>query len=225
MGQPRMHTPLRSTCRQLQRVPTALRIAILGVVGILMFTQAPHADARDARELSMQELADLRAGKLVLRREVRRVQGVPWHGGMAWQLIHRSADDVYRALGDIQTYPAYLPAAKDVQLVTEGPPQLLFVKHQLGPVHASYYVLVSRDPARRSLRFRLDRERPASIRNAWGELQVTPYGEDRSVVSYVISADLGEGLGIGLIRSEVHHWMMRVPELLRRQLEKRAPGS
>jgi len=220
-----MHKYLRLPSRRRLRIPTAVLAAIGGVVGILLFTQTPRADAREARELSTQELADLHAGKLVVRREIRTLQGVPWHGGMAWQLIYRSADDVYRALDDIQSYPKYLPAAKQVELVSEGPPQRLFVKHQLGPAHASYYVLVSRDPSQRSLRFKLDRERPASIRNAWGELQVTPYGAARSVVSYVISADLGEGLGIGLIRREVHQWMMRVPELLKRQLEKRAPDS
>jgi hypothetical protein len=70
------------------------------------------------------------------------------------------------------------------------------------------------------MRFRLDRSRPSSIRDAFGELRVTPYPQGRSVVSLAILADVGEGLVAGLVRSNVHEWMLRVPAQLKKYVEK-----
>ena len=182
----------------------------------------PAALATEARELSSQEEAELRAGKLVVRPEQRSVRGLHLRGGMAWQLIQATPDAVYRVLSDERTYVKYLPSAELVQLISTQSPQLLFIQHRLGFVHGSYYVHTLRDPGTRSVRFRMDRSRPSSIREAWGELRVSPYGKSQSVVSLAIMADLGEGLMIGLVRENVHTWMLRVPALLKRYVESQS---
>jgi hypothetical protein len=89
----------------------------------------------------------------------------------------------------------------------------------LGLVRAGYFVRTTPDPSRHSLRLQLDRSRPSSIRDARAELRVHPYGAHRSVVSLIVMADLGDSLVIRLIRSNVHTWMLRVPELLKRHVE------
>jgi hypothetical protein len=157
----------------------------------------------------------------VVRPETRTVRGAQLRGGMAWQLIQRDPDDVYRTLTDEHTYVKYLPAAEQVSLISATPPQTLFVQHRLGFIRGSYYVRTLQDPRTRALRFRMDRSRPSSIRDAWGELRVSPYGKGQCIVSLAIMADLGEGLLIGLVRDNVHTWMLRVPELLKRYVESR----
>lgn len=199
----------------------ALRLSAAWVCALsaALALAAPGALASEARELSSQEEADLRAGKLVVRPEIRNARGVHLHGGMAWQLIRATPDAVYRTLSDERTYVRYLPSAESVQLVSAQSPQLLFIQHRLGFVHGSYYVHTVRDPSTRSVRFHMDRSRPSSIRDAWGELRVSPYGQSACVVSLAIMADLGEGLLIGLVRDNVHTWMLRVPALLKRYVE------
>jgi ribosome-associated toxin RatA of RatAB toxin-antitoxin module len=194
--------------------------AIAGSACFAWLVATPAVEASESRELSTQERAELRAGKLVVRPELRSIRGTPMFGGMAWQLVRAPADEVYRALIDVPAYIHYLPAAEEVRLLSAQPPQTLFVQHRLGFVRANYCVRTLRDAARRSLRFRLDRTRPSAIRDAWGELRVTPYGADQSVVSMAILADLGGGLVAGLIRENVHTWMLRVPELIKRHVER-----
>lgn len=197
-----------------------LRAALTTGVCVALTVAAPEAQATESRELSVQEQAELRAGKLVVRPETRKLRGVQLLGGMAWQLVRASADRVYEALLDVPAYAHYLPAAEEVRLISALPPQTLFVQHRLGFVRASYCVQTLRDPAARSVRFQLDHERPSAIRNAWGELRVSPYGVERSVVTMVIMADLGEGVVLGLVRENIHAWMLRVPELIKRHVER-----
>ena len=188
------------------------------VCAALTLTSAPLG-ASEARELSSAEEADLRAGKLVTRPLEKLSHGRQLIGGMAWQLIDANVDTVFAALTDEHAHVKYLPAAEDVRKVEPGPPPILFVQHRLGLVRAGYFVRASADPSRHSLRIQLDRSRPSSIRDAWAELRVYPYGEHRSVVSLIVMADLGDSLVIRMVRSNIHSWMLRVPELLKRHVE------
>jgi ribosome-associated toxin RatA of RatAB toxin-antitoxin module len=121
---------------------------------------------------------------------------------------------------DVRLYPRFLPAVQEARLVeSEGDSRDLFIRHELGFIHASYYVRAVHEPRHNRIRFRLDHDRPSSIRDAWGELRVTPYAGERSVVSLVIMSDLGEGMVVGLVRGQAHEWMLRVPEQIKRYLE------
>jgi len=184
----------------------------------LTLTSAP-LQASEARELSSEEEADLRAGKLVTRPLEKLSHGRQLIGGMSWQLIDANIETVFAALTDERAHVKYLPAAEDVRRVAPGPPPILFVQHRLGLIRAGYFVRAAADRSRHSLRIQLDRSRPSSIRDAWAELRVYPYGDHRSVVSLIVMADLGDSLVIRVIRSNIHTWMLRVPELLKRHVE------
>jgi carbon monoxide dehydrogenase subunit G len=183
---------------------------------------APRAAATESREFSSQEEALLRAGKLVVRPEQRNVGKVHLLGGLSWQVIDATPTTVWRALTDARGYAHFLPAVEQALLVeSNGPNQSLFIRHRLGFITASYWVRAVHDAAHARLKFRLDREHPSAIRDAWGELRVTSYANHKSVVSLAIMADLGEGLFVGLVRANVHEWMLRVPEQLKRYVESR----
>ena len=178
------------------------------------------ARASETREFSSQEEAELRAGKLVVRPQVRTLRGAQFLGGMSWQLIDARPEAVWSALNDAKAYQKFLPAAEEVRsMASNGSAESLFVQHRLGFASGNYWIRVVHDNANRLVRFRMDRTHPSSIRDAWGEIRVTPYGADKSVASLVIMADLGEGLFVGLVRSNIHTWMLRVPELLKKHVE------
>lgn len=211
----------RSTADTALVCAERLRLAaawLLVACGALVLTSVPTL-ASDARELSSEEEADLRAGKLVVRPIEKQSRGRQLIGGMAWQLIDADVETVYAALGDPHAQVKYLPAAEEVREIEPGPPQVLFVQHRLGLIRAGYFVRTRYDPAQHSVRILLDHTRPASIRDAWAELRVHPYGKERCVVSLIVMADLGDSLVIRLIRSNVHTWMLRVPLLLKRYVE------
>jgi carbon monoxide dehydrogenase subunit G len=195
--------------------------ALAGLLCAFALGSAP-VDASESREFSSQEQALLRAGKLVVRAEQRSIGTQRLLGGMSWQVVDATPARVWRALSDARTYSHFLPAVEEARLIESiGTNQLLFIRHRLGFVTASYSVRAHYDAAQGRVRFHMDRERASSIRDAWGELRVTPYAGQKSVVSLAIMADLGEGLVVGLVRSNVHEWMMRVPEQLKRFIESR----
>jgi hypothetical protein len=124
---------------------------------------------------------------------------------------------------DVRAYPHFLPAVEDARLVEQnGAVQRLFIQHRMGFISASYFVVATEEPANGRVRFKLDRSRPSSIRDAYGEIRVSPYPGGRSVVSLAILADVGEGLIAGLVRKNVHEWMLRVPEQLKKFVESKA---
>jgi carbon monoxide dehydrogenase subunit G len=226
--QDRISTPAARTVSDTQRMQRAygkLRpgaFALGASLCVCLGTLLP-AQASETREFSTQEEAELRAGKLVVRPQTRNRQGVQMLGCMSWQLIDAPPSAVWRALTDAHAYVKFLPAAEDVRLMAaNGPVQSVFVQHRLGFLSGSYWINLIEDAAHGRVRFRLDHDHPSSIRDAWGELRVSAYGRDASVVSLAIMADLGEGLFVGLVRSNVHTWMLRVPELLKRHVEAEA---
>lgn len=211
----------RSTADTALVCAQRLRLAAAWLVvacGALTLASLPTL-ASDARELSSEEEADLRAGKLVTRPIEKQSRGRQLIGGMAWQLIDANVETVYAAMTDVHAHVKYLPAAEEVREVAPGPPPVLFVRHRLGLIRAGYFVRTTHDASQHSVRILLDHTRPASIRDAWAELRVHPYGQGRSVVSLIVMADLGDSLVIKLIRPNVHTWMLRVPLLLKRYVE------
>jgi carbon monoxide dehydrogenase subunit G len=206
-----------SLARWAVRLPAVLTAGLC----LCLAADAPGARASESREFSSQEEAELRAGKLVVRSEQRVLRGARLIGGMSWQVIDAPPERVFRTLSDVAAYPHILPAVEEARLVEANGPNLsLFIRHRLGFVSASYRVRAVVDASHRTLRFRMDREYPSSIRDAWGEVHVSPYGKHQSVASLAILADLGEGVLLGLVRSNVHEWMLRVPQQLKRHVEK-----
>jgi ribosome-associated toxin RatA of RatAB toxin-antitoxin module len=197
----------------------ALAALVCGI-GVFATEDLPRARASESREFSSEEEAQLRAGKLVVRAEQRTVGRAHLLGGMSWQLIDASPARVWRTLSDVHAYPHFLPAVEEaVRVESNGAKQSIFIRHRLGFITASYWVRALLEPSAGRLRFKLDREHPSSIRDAWGELRVTPFQNQQSVVSVAIMADLGDGLFVGLARSNVHEWMLRVPEQLKHYVE------
>jgi hypothetical protein len=135
--------------------------------------------------------------------------------------VDADVERVWRVLSDVTSYPRFLPAvaeAKRVGHVRDA--ERIFIRHQYSVVEASYYVLVNARQSDHRVGFRLDRTQPGSLSDAYGELRVTALGAGRSVISFAIMADVGNGLIAGILRGQVHEWMLRVPEELKRYIVK-----
>jgi carbon monoxide dehydrogenase subunit G len=198
--------------------------ALLVVVVVVVCWQADgtaRALQSGARDFSSQEQDQLRSGKLVVRpaevvRSDRKLLG-----GLSWQVINATPAHVWKVMNDVRAYPRFLPAVDEARFVEQlGSEQRLFVRHRMGFVSASYFVLLTADAANGRMRFRLDRDRPSSIRDAFGELTVSAFPDGQSVVSLAILADVGEGLLAGVVRSHIQEWMLRVPEQLKRHVDR-----
>ena len=156
-----------------------------------------------------------------MREEARRRGGLSLIGGTSFQVINHPPDVVWRAIQDTERYPRFIPEAVEARVVEgrDRPQRLVFLRHEQGPVGASYFVNMQLSAPRRTMQFRVDRTRPGDLSEGWGFLRVTRFAERRSMVTFGVFADVGGGILAGFVRPRVHEWMMRVPELLKRYLE------
>lgn len=191
----------------------------LFAAAVLVLTPLAHASAQDTG-FSRDERARLRQGELVVRSEARERGQHRLIGGTSFQVIDASPEAVWRAVLDTPRYPRFIPIAVEAREVEHSDTRrLVMLRHEQGPVELSYHVDVAVQADRKTLQFRVDRTRPGDVSEGWGFLQVRPFGENQTIVTFGIFADVGSGMVAGFFRPRLHEWMMRVPAELRRYLD------
>lgn len=199
-------------------------IAALGAALTLVGSAIAQQGSESSEAFSASERRQLARGELVSRPTTRRRGQLRLIGGSSWQVIDRSPEVTWRALCDDSAYPQMLPAVEDARVVAHRPgTRTVRVRHAVGVVRAQYYLRMSYDHGRRDIAFRLDRQRPNDLRAAWGFMNVRSYQDDpdRTILSYGVMADPGGGVFGGLLRGQIHDWLLRVPETVRSYLRGR----
>jgi ribosome-associated toxin RatA of RatAB toxin-antitoxin module len=186
---------------------------------------APHqsalGDTRPA-DFTPDELLRLQRGELV----VRATQEQRLIGGSSWQLIDAKIDTVWSVVSDTAKYRQILPQVRESRLEqASGDDRLVFLRHGKGPFEASYYLNVHLERDRHEVRFRIDESRPRAVPSGWGLVVLRPYSEGRTLLAYAVMADIGSGVFRTLLRAIIHTWMLRVPKLVKRLVERMPRGQ
>lgn len=210
--------PLVSVFPQMDRLTHSALALIL--LGLGLFPASAGAQAASGT-FSAEEQRKLRAGRLVMRREMSQRGELRLIGGTAYQVVDAPPEQVWAAVMDTASYTEFLPRVVVSRTVRERAGQrLVYIEHRQGPVAASYHVRIDLLPQQHMARFRIDTSRPHSIQDGWGFFIVQPFGDDRSMVTFGIMADVGTGVVSGLMRPTLHEWMLRVPNELKKYVER-----
>jgi len=192
------------------------------VVGPAAAQQRRTTAPARARPFSSAERSTLARGGLVVRRKTERRGNQVLLGGTSWQVVALPPEAVWRAVLDTPRYTKMLPSCSVARTVqARGDRRTIFLTHQSGPMSASYYLSTRAHHESRDLTFALDARRPHSVRAAWGFFTVRPYGSGKSLLSYGIMADFGDGLLGGIVRPRLHEWSLRVPQTMKWYVEGR----
>lgn len=198
--------------RKVLTVGLLMAIALSGMATL-------HAQASSGA-FTAGETAQLKRGELVMRQEARRQGELQLIGGTSWQIIDLPADAVWSAVRDTDRYDRFVPELKQARLIEEnGRQRMVAMRHESGPVEAKYTLKMRFTNDQKMAQFRLDRTRPHDIREGWGFFMVKPYGKKKSMLTFGVMADVGTGLVAGIVRSQVHEWMLRIPGQLKRYVE------
>ena len=191
----------------------------LALLGLLVLGLAAPSRAQSA-PLSKEERALLAKGELVTRPVEERRGTLRLIGGSSWQVIDAPEAVVWRAMLDTKNYPHMLPAVSGAALVSDRDNlRRVRISHKLGPLGVSYRLAYKVDPERHDMAFKLNDPLDSGMRAAWGFITVQAHGARRSLVSYGVMADPGEGLLVGIARRLIHTWLLRVPFTLKRFVE------
>lgn len=198
----------------------ALVVSIWLTAGVSLGEQ--KTSSLNQAPFTQEEQDKLRAGELVTRASTEARGKLRLMGGTSWQLIDASPDSVFRALLDTAQYFRILPAVTGSIVLDEQPGyRRVRLEHKKGPLGISYNIGARVYEERKDITFLLE-EAPLGLpRAAWGFFSVRPYGEGKTLLSYGVMADPGEGLVLSLMRGLVHEWMLRVPRQVKYFVESR----
>jgi hypothetical protein len=195
--------------------------ACLSVLG-LPFVPSRAFAGLDASQFTADEWRKLDAGQLVLRPKTRTQGSQRLMGGSSWQVIDAAPDVVWRALLDTPRYNRMMPQVLEARLVRKRDNErTVFVRQgRDGLVEARYYLKVNVHESQRDITFTVDDHMPHEmLRAAWGFYAVRPYRGGKTLLAYGVMADIGGGFLIGLMRDNVHEWMLRTPWMIKRFVE------
>lgn len=198
------------------------RLAALIATLLLLCVERVHAGRDALATFSSQERSSLDQGRLVQRPLERRRGALRLVGGTSYQVIDAPVHVVWQALLDTPHYHRMMPQLLEAKVVEQAHDRrTLFMRQgESGLAEASYYLKVSVDAEQRDIEFRMDEERPHDLRAAWGFYNIRPYANGtRTLLSYGIMADLGDGLLVSLARDSVRDWMLRTPWMVKRFVE------
>lgn len=195
--------------------------AVLAATCACVWWALPAAAGMGERGFTALERAQLEAGELVQRPAERRQGSLELLGGSSWQVIDAAPETVWQALLDTPHYPRMMPQVLEARLVRDDTTKRTVFMRQgaSGFMEKHYYLDVRIDEARRDITFSIDQQRPHDLRAAYGFYTVRPYKGRRTLLAYGVMADIGDGLLVGLVRDEVHEWMLKTPWMIKQFVE------
>ena len=185
---------------------------------------ASPASAQQRGEFDARERATLQGGRLVAHRRMERRGNLIHFGGTSFQTVDRPIAEVWRAVRNPSTYRDLLPQVESVRVVARGDSEAVVrVEHAYGVIRAAYHLRLRFEERTRDVTFDLDASRPNDVRSARGFLTLSEWPEDpnRTLVSWGILAAVDDGFVGGIVRPQLHDWMLRVPTTMRSYLQGR----
>jgi ribosome-associated toxin RatA of RatAB toxin-antitoxin module len=139
--------------------------------------------------------------------------------------VRAPRDRVFEEVLDVRAYPRLIPGVVEARLVEDTPERrVVYLRHQLAIVSAAYHAVVRVDRPAHTVRFDLDRTRPADVRAGRGFVSVTPYRGTESIVTWGVMADPGSAILRGVFGGVIQDWILKVPWCVRGRLEPGQPG-
>ena len=96
-----------------------------------------------------------------------------------------------------------------------GDTRVLYMRHQLSFVSASYHLIATRQTQHHTVHFELDRSRPHDVRAGRGFITVDSFRGDESMVTWGARGDPGNAILTGVFATVIHDWVLRVPFCVR----------
>jgi hypothetical protein len=188
-----------------------VRLAGLAAVAALVMggSTIARADGLSASETDHLLRGDTVAREQQLERGDRR-----YVGGVTYTILDARAADLASLLDDVRSWRRFLPKTRDAQHVgSAGTDALVEITHGSALVKVAYTLRVHRDG--NVVRFWMDASRPHDIEDAWGFFRAEPMPDGRTLMTYGILIDMGDGLLRDMFEDRVRELALEVPDHVR----------
>jgi len=200
-----------------------IRPVLLACLLALPAGATPTKASSAAAPLSAAEREALSDGEIVSRPVRLSTDGGEYVGGVSYQVVRASPEQVLAALQDVGSLPSALPQTKAARLVDSSGNRARVELVQGGKmIEAKYTVYIERVSGRDELKFWMDRSREHDIEDVWGFFRVQPFGKGRTLLTVGAMLDLGPGLARMLFQDRIQGMILRAPRKIRDYVEPRA---
>lgn len=187
-----------------------MRLFALPVIaGLLLGSAAARADG-----LSSEETDHLLRGDCVSRPQELHRGSRRYVGGVSYKIIDAGPEDLTSVLDDVDQWGRFLPKTRDARHVGNvGDDPLVQITHGSALVQVAYTLRVHREG--NVVRFWMVSARAHDIEDVWGFLRTEPLGDGRTLMSYGILIDMGDGILRDMFESRVQELALEVPDHVR----------
>lgn len=187
-----------------------MRLLALPVLASLLLA---GATAR-ADGLSADETDKLLRGDCVARSQDHHRGARRYVGGVAYKIIDAGPEELASLLDDVNQWGRFLPKTRDAHRVGAiGEDPLVQITHGSALVQVAYTLRVHREGS--SVRFWMDTGRAHDIEDVWGFIRAEPMGDGRTLMSYGILIDMGDGILRDMFEDRVRELALEVPDHVR----------
>jgi hypothetical protein len=186
-------------------------VRLIGFAGVaaLAFAGSARADGLSTWESDRLLRGDTVAREQQLQRGDRR-----YIGGVTYSILDARLDDLASLLDDVRSWRRFLPKTRDAQYAgSAGRDALVEITHGSALVKVAYTLRVHRDG--NVVRFWMDPSRPHDIEDAWGFFRAEPMPDGRTLMTYGILIDMGDGLLRDMFEDRVRELALEVPDHVR----------
>jgi hypothetical protein len=198
------------------KAPFAALAALFTLALLLCFTAPARADALSGEEVDQLFHAHNVSRRQDLRRGMRR-----YVGGVAYSIVDWRPDDVTALLYDLRLWKRFIPMARNVARVANaGDDPRVEVSHGTAFINVKYSMRVKREG--RVVRFWMDATRPHDIEDVWGFFRLEELADGRTLITFGILIDLGDGMLRDLFEDRVRELaVVEIPNNVRTVIEER----
>lgn len=196
-----------------------MRLARL-ILGLLMLGALWIPGSARAHDFTPAQLEALQSGELVRMPLTRSPETEGYLGGTAYALIDADPNAVWRAMGDFASYPSIFPKTLAAEVISDrGSRKVVRMVQGTSWFSISFYVLYRIDEENRKISWSLVEDQPHDLEDTRGYWQVEPWGDGRSLVTYVNVTSVGSSPVLALLDDAIQNGLLGVPGNLRDWIE------
>lgn len=186
------------------------RVLITTIVAASLLCASP------ASALTVAENARLARRETVVVETTHRRNGGKLVGGVAYRIIDADADRVSAIFRDPKRWSEILPRVREAKLVSveKNGQAHVRVTHALGMFSGSYEVVLAFTDHGHYGRFWVNRNVDNDLNDGWGFVRLTPLPHGKTLVTWAVLFDVGDGITRTLFESKMQRAALDVPRRL-----------
>ena len=137
-------------------------------------------------------------------------------GGTSYVVVDAAPDVVWRAMQDFSSFPSIFPKTISAEIISDrGSRKVVRMVQGNSWISISCYELFRIDEEERKVSWSLIEDQPHDLEDTRGYWQVSAFGENRSLVTYVNVINIGDIAALALFSDAIQNGLLGVPGNLR----------